>query len=48
MRAFEEALEYITGHANVWITTGREIAEYYLAHHHDTVTADINQKISRS
>ena len=48
MRAFAEALEYITGHANVWITTGREIAEYYLAHHHDTVTADINQKISRS
>jgi hypothetical protein len=30
MRAFEEALEYITGHSDVWVTTGREIAEYSL------------------
>ncbi|CAB1369590.1 polysaccharide deacetylase family protein [Denitratisoma oestradiolicum] len=29
MRAFEEALEYITGHSDVWVTTGREIARYY-------------------
>ena len=48
MKAFEEALEYITGHADVWITTGREIAEYYLAHHHDAAMADINQKLSGS
>lgn len=32
MRAFEEALEYITGHSDVWVTTGREIAEHYLEH----------------
>ena len=32
LRAFEEALEYITGHSDVWVTTGREIAEYSLTH----------------
>ena len=30
LRAFDEALEYITSHDDVWVTTGREIAEYYL------------------
>ena len=34
LRAFEEALEYITGHPDVWVTTGREIAEYYIEHHY--------------
>ncbi|CAA0081449.1 Peptidoglycan deacetylase [Zhongshania aliphaticivorans] len=33
MKAFEEALEYITGHSDVWVTTGREIAEYYREHY---------------
>ena len=32
LRALEEALEYITGYSDVWVTTGREIAEYSLAH----------------
>jgi hypothetical protein len=32
LRAFEEALEYITGHSDVWVTTGREIAEYTIAY----------------
>ena len=32
LRAFEEALEYITGHSDVWVTTGREIAEYSLSY----------------
>ncbi|MCE2914803.1 MAG: polysaccharide deacetylase family protein [Rubrivivax sp.] len=41
LKAFEEALEYITGHSGVWVTTGREIAEHYLAHHHDTAVAHI-------
>lgn len=41
LRAFEEALEYITGHTDVWVTTGREIAEYYLEHHHDEAAAHI-------
>ncbi len=41
MKAYEEALDYITSHAGVWVTTGREIAEHYLADHYDTAVADI-------
>jgi allantoinase len=36
LKAFEEALEYITGHDGVWRATGREIAEHYLAQHYDS------------
>lgn len=43
LRAFEEALEYITGHSEVWVTTGREIAEYYLEHYYDAALADIHR-----
>jgi peptidoglycan/xylan/chitin deacetylase (PgdA/CDA1 family) len=39
--AFAEALEYITGHDDVWVTTGREIAEHYLDNHYDTIVAAI-------
>jgi allantoinase len=41
LKAFEEALEYVTGHSGVWITTGREIAEHYLAEHYDAAQAHI-------
>jgi len=41
LKAFEEALEYITGHQEVWVTTGREIAEYYIANCYDEAVADI-------
>jgi allantoinase len=41
LKAFEEALEYITGHPDVWLATGREIAEYYNAYYHDAALADI-------
>jgi allantoinase len=41
LKAFEEALDYITSHKDVWVTTGREIAEYTLAHHYDAMVADI-------
>lgn len=44
LKAFEEALEYITGHSDVWVTTGREIAEHYIEHHYDDVVADIVSK----
>lgn len=44
LAAFEEALAYITGHPGVWVTTGREIAEYYLQNHYDTAVNDIAQK----
>ncbi len=41
LRAFEEALEYITGHSDVWITTGREIAEHYIEHHYQAARDSI-------
>ncbi len=44
LRAVEEALEYITGHSDVWVTTGREIAEYYIDKHYDSAVADIAAK----
>ena len=44
LRAFEESLEYITGHSDVWVTTGREIAEYFIEHYYDTAATDIEQR----
>ena len=44
IKAYEEALEYITGHSNVWVTTGKEIARYYLEHYYDAALADISSK----
>jgi len=44
MKAYEEALEYITGHDDVWVTTGREIAEYFIDNYYDAAVADINNK----
>jgi len=44
IKAYEEALEYITGHSDVWVTTGREIADYFIEHYYDVVTADIVAK----
>jgi allantoinase len=41
LKAFEEALEYITGHSDVWVTTGGQIAKHYLAHSYDAAIADI-------
>ncbi|HAS07933.1 MAG TPA: polysaccharide deacetylase [Actinobacteria bacterium] len=41
LAAFEEALEYITGHSDVWVTTGREIADHYLQNHYETAAASI-------
>ena len=39
--AFAEALEYITGHKEVWVTTSREIADYYFEHHNDAAVGAI-------
>lgn len=44
LAAFEEALAYITGHKDVWVSTGREIAEYYLANCYDQALEDISQR----
>ncbi len=38
-RHLDDALSYILSHDGVWQTTADEIAEYYLEHHYDTVTA---------
>ena len=35
IKAFEEALAYITGHDKVWLATGREIARHFLDNNHD-------------
>jgi peptidoglycan/xylan/chitin deacetylase (PgdA/CDA1 family) len=45
MRALEQALEYITGHSDVWVTTGREIAEYFIEHYYDTSCAYIRATV---
>lgn len=39
LKAFEDALRYITGHDKVWLATGREIARYFLDHYHDEFVA---------
>jgi len=39
--AFAEALDYITSHDEVWVTTGREIAEYYLDNYYDAAVEAI-------
>lgn len=44
LKAFEEALEYITGRSDVWVATGREIAEYYRKHYYDAALTDIANK----
>lgn len=46
LKAFEEALDYITSHPDVWVATGREIADYYLAHYHGLAADDIARKLT--
>jgi peptidoglycan/xylan/chitin deacetylase (PgdA/CDA1 family) len=35
IKAFEEALAYITGHDKVWLATGREIAKHFIDNYYD-------------
>lgn len=35
LKAFEDALAYITGHDKVWRATGREIARHFIDNHYD-------------
>ncbi len=44
LRAFEEALEYITGHSEVWLATGKEIAEYFIENYYESSIVDIDSK----
>ena len=41
IEALAEALAYITSHDDVWVTTGREIAEWYYEHHYEKAVASI-------
>lgn len=42
---FRDALRYITSHReDIWVTTAREIAEYYLANCYDQTIADIEKR----
>ncbi|TKB43282.1 polysaccharide deacetylase family protein [Thalassotalea mangrovi] len=45
LKAFEEALDYITSHEDVWVTTGREIAEYYREHFFEKAKQDIENRV---
>jgi hypothetical protein len=35
IRWFDRALEYVTRHEGVWVTTGGEIARWYYEHYYD-------------
>jgi peptidoglycan/xylan/chitin deacetylase (PgdA/CDA1 family) len=35
IKALDRALQYITGHAGVWLATGGEVADWYYAHYYD-------------
>jgi peptidoglycan/xylan/chitin deacetylase (PgdA/CDA1 family) len=48
LAAFEEAIDYITGHDDVWVTTGREIAQWYIDNQWDEAVADIASKTGRA
>jgi peptidoglycan/xylan/chitin deacetylase (PgdA/CDA1 family) len=44
LREFDEALRYVTRRDKVWMTTGREIAQWYFEHHYDRVQAAIESR----
>jgi peptidoglycan/xylan/chitin deacetylase (PgdA/CDA1 family) len=39
VRWFRKALEYVTGHDRVWLTTGSEVADWYFANYYDQALA---------
>ena len=42
---FQEALRYITSHRDdIWVTTAKEIAEFYNANYYDQTLADIGRR----
>ena len=43
LAAFDEALKYITSHKDVWVTTGKEIAEYFYANYYDEYIEQIDK-----
>jgi allantoinase len=47
LAAFAEALEYVTAHDRVWVTTGAEIADWYYAHAYDATMAHLAARARR-
>ena len=45
---FAEALAYITQHDKVWLATGREIAQHFLAHDFSAVPAKASQPVGEA
>ena len=41
-------MEYITGHADVWVTTGRDIAQHFIDNHYDESLQDIATRGARA
>jgi peptidoglycan/xylan/chitin deacetylase (PgdA/CDA1 family) len=41
----EDALRYITGHNDVWFTTGAEIADWYYKHFYDAVATAVGHPV---
>jgi hypothetical protein len=35
--ALHDVLQHVTSHSDVWLTTAREIADWYYQHHYDEV-----------
>ena len=44
IKPFEEALAYITSHADVWVTTAAEIADYFYENYYDTISQHIQSQ----
>ncbi|WP_163930217.1 polysaccharide deacetylase family protein [Paraferrimonas sp. SM1919] len=44
IKAFEQALEYITDHDDVWLATGSEIAKHFIDNYYQDAITDINNK----
>ena len=46
VRYLDEALAYVTSHEDVWIATGEEIAEYYMANYYDDMKTYLKQRLA--
>jgi len=42
LAAFDDALKYITSHKDVWVATGKEIAEYFYENYYDKYLEEID------
>lgn len=47
IKHLDRTLKYIAGHDDVWLTTGEEIADWYIANHLDAVKAHLGWECGR-